>query len=177
MASPLGHVIVGIGAAGAVAETLGATPAPALWMGAAVAACLPDLDLLPCLWGVRHRRVHRQATHSILVLLPFASLCWAAISALGLPVDWRVAAGWLAALLSHLVLDILCTGPILGPQDSGIPLCWPLSARRWYVYRPIVPETNLLETSSLPEIIRAGFREVLRLGPAAFGLILLGHFL
>jgi membrane-bound metal-dependent hydrolase YbcI (DUF457 family) len=177
MASPLGHVIVGVGAAGALAGVLGAAPAPPLWAGAAVAACLPDLDFLPCLWGVRYRRVHRQATHSALILLAFAALCWTGISGLGLPVDWRVAAGWLAALLSHLALDTLCTGPNLGPQDFGIPLCWPLSVRRWYVYRPVVPETNLLEACSFPEVIRAGLHEVLRLGPAACALILLGHLL
>ncbi len=175
MASPLGHGIVGIGAAGAVAGILGAAPTPALWAGAAVAACLPDVDFVPCLWGAPHWRVHRQATHSILVLLPLSALCWAGISASGLPVDWRAAAGWFTALLSHLVLDVLCTGPVTGRGRSGIPLFWPLSAHRWYFYRPIVPQTSLLERCSTREIIRMGLREVLHLGPAAFGLIVSGH--
>ncbi len=174
MASPLGHVIVGIGVAGAVAGVLGASPTASLWVGAAGAACLPDVDFLPCLWGVRYWRVHRQATHSLLVLLPAAAFCWAGMSGLGLPVDWRVGAGWLAALLSHLALDILCTGPLLGGR-FGIPLLWPLTARRWYVQRSIIPESNLLEMRTAREIIRTGYHEVLRLGPAAFALIFLGH--
>ncbi len=175
MASPLGHLLVGVGAAGAVAGVLGASPTAPLWAGAAVAACLPDVDLFPCLWGAQFWRVHRQATHSLLVLLPVSALCWAGISAFGFPVDWRVGAGWLAALLSHLVLDILCTGPLLGAR-CGIPLFWPLTAHRWYVPRSVIPETNLLEARSSREIIRAGIHEVLRLGPAAFALIFLGRF-
>ncbi len=175
MASPVGHVIVGIGVAGAVAGILGSPPGPGFWAGAAAAACLPDLDFLPCLWGVRYRRVHRQATHSLPVLLPFSALCWAGISGFGLPLDWRAAAGWLAALLSHLVLDVLCTGPAVGRGRLGIPLFWPLSARRWYVHRPIVPPTNALEQCSARDIIRMGVHEILHLGPAALALIVSGH--
>ncbi|HWT82504.1 MAG TPA: metal-dependent hydrolase, partial [Candidatus Methylomirabilis sp.] len=64
MASPVGHVVVGMGLAGAAAGALGMESGLALWAGAAVASCLPDLDLIPWIWGVPFRRTHRKASHS-----------------------------------------------------------------------------------------------------------------
>ncbi|OGC00387.1 MAG: hypothetical protein A3G35_02555 [candidate division NC10 bacterium RIFCSPLOWO2_12_FULL_66_18] len=177
MASPIGHVVVGIGVAGAVAGGLGTDSTPALWTGAAVASCLPDLDLLPSLWGVPYRRVHRRATHSLLILAPLVGVAWAAVSALDLSMDWRLMLAWTSALMSHLVLDILCTGPGLRQGGHGIPLFWPLASRRWCVSRPMFPEVNFLEGVPAGVIGRACLRELLHLSPAAGVLILLGHLL
>lgn len=177
MASPVGHVIVGVGVAGAVAGILEAGNTPALWAGAAGAACLPDLDLVPSLWGVPYRRVHRHASHSMLVLIPVVVLVWATLRALQLSVDWRLMAAWAAALISHLVLDVLCTGPAMGEQGHGIPILWPLTGRRWTVRRPLFPEVNFLEGASPGTIGRACLREVLHLCPMAGAIILLAHIL
>ncbi len=174
MASPIGHVVVGIGVAGAVAGGLGADSTPALWTGAAVASCLPDLDLLPSLWGVPYRRVHRRATHSLLILAPLVGVAWGVVHALGLPMNGKFMVAWTAALMSHLVLDVLCTGPSLG---HGIPLLWPLTPRRWSVPRPMFPQVNFLEEVSPGVIGRACLRELLHLSPAALVLLLLGHLL
>lgn len=177
MASPIGHVVVGLGLAGAVAGGLGSEASPALWAGAAVASCLPDLDLLPSLWGVPYWRVHRRASHSLPVLVILAALAWGAVNVLDLNVGWRLMLAWTAALMSHLVLDILCTGPALGQIASGIPLFWPFSSRRWCVPRPMFPEVNFLEGVPAAVIGRACLRELLHLGPAAGVLILLSHLL
>jgi membrane-bound metal-dependent hydrolase YbcI (DUF457 family) len=177
MASPVGHVVVGVGVAGALAGVLGAESTPALWAGAAVASCAPDLDLLPSLWGVPYWRVHRQASHSILVLASLVVLLWAASGRLPLSVGGPQLAAWGAALASHVFLDILCTGPALGKRDHGIPLLWPLSARRWYVRRPIVPDMDLLENPTPAAIARACLWELLHLCPAAGAMILLAQLI
>jgi membrane-bound metal-dependent hydrolase YbcI (DUF457 family) len=148
-----------------------------LWAGAAVAACLPDVDVLPSLWGVPYQRVHRQATHSFLILAPLVALCWVAVHALEVPADWRFMAAWTAALASHLVLDLLCTGPVLGMQGHGIPLFWPLSRRRWSVSRPMFPEVNLLEGFSPERFGRVCLRELIILTPAAGALMFLERLL
>jgi membrane-bound metal-dependent hydrolase YbcI (DUF457 family) len=177
MASPIGHVILGAGIAGGMASILGAESTPALWVGAAIASCAPDLDLLPSLWGVPYWRVHRQASHSILVLASLSALLWAALHVWQIAVDWRYLAAWGSAMFSHLLLDVLSSGPALGERGHGIPLLWPLSARRWYVRRPLLPDVNLLENPSLAAIIRACFWELVHLCPAAAAIILLAHLL
>ncbi len=173
VASPIGHVVVGVGVAGAVAGALGVHGTIALWAGAAVASCLPDLDLIPRLWGVPFRRTHRKATHSILVHASFVGLSWVAGHTFELPLQPLVA--WTAALLSHLALDVLSTGPVLGRQGHGIPLFWPLTHRRWFVRRPMVPEADLLEDMTPGVLVRTCLREFLHLGPAAGALLALGH--
>lgn len=148
---------------------------PGLWVGAAVASCLPDLDLLPSLWGVPFRRTHRQASHSVLVLASLVALSRVAAYAFDIPLDRRLLAAWTAVLLSHLVLDILCTGPILGRKGRGIPLFWPLTRRRWFVRQPLVPEVDLLDEITPETIARTCVGELVHLGPAAGALFVLGH--
>ncbi|HSB72546.1 MAG TPA: hypothetical protein VLT62_24725 [Candidatus Methylomirabilis sp.] len=80
-----------------------------------------------------------------------------------------------AALLSHLVLDVLCTGPPLGGQRHGVPVFWPFTPHRWYVREPMLPEVNLLERPSPRTIARFCLQELLHLTPTACFLILLGH--
>ena len=177
MASPIGHVVTGVGIAGAVAATLGGDGTLTLWAGAAVASCLPDLDLVPSLWGVPFRRTHRKASHSLLVLAPLMGLSWIAVYACDLPLDRRLMAAWTAALLSHLLLDVLCTGPVLGRQGHGIPLFWPLARHRWFVRQPMVPEVDLLEEVTPGLLVRTCLQELVHLGPAAAALLVLGHLL
>jgi membrane-bound metal-dependent hydrolase YbcI (DUF457 family) len=177
VASPIGHVIVGVGVAGAMAGALGEHGTLALWAGAAVASCLPDLDLIPSLWRVPFRRTHRKATHSILVLAPFVALSWAAVYALESSLEWQLLAAWTVALLSHLALDVLSTGPVLGRQGHGIPLFWPLTHRRWFVREPMFPEADLLEEITPGLLVRTCVRELVHLGPAAGALLVLGHLL
>ncbi len=177
MASPIGHVVTGVGIAGAVAATLGVDGTLTLWAGAAVASCLPDLDLVPSLWGVPFRRTHRKASHSLLVLAPLIGLSWIAVYSSDLPLDRRLMAAWTAALLSHLLLDVLCTGPVLGRRGHGIPLFWPLARRRWFVRQPMVPEVDLLEEVTPGLLVRTCLQELVHLGPAAAALLVLGHLL
>ena len=177
MPSPIGHIIAGVGVAGAVVGGVGADSTPVFWAGAAVASCLPDLDLLPSLWGVPYHRVHRQASHSIVVLVPLVAVCWAVVYSLDMPLDWRLMAAWTAALLSHLILDVLCTGPVLGRQGHGIPLLWPLTRRRWFVRQPMFPEVNFLEGTTPGLVVRACLWELVHLGPAAGALLVLRHLL
>lgn len=175
MASPLGHVVVGVGVAGAAGGAFGVDSTPGVWIGAAVSACLPDLDLVACLWGLPYQRVHRQATHSLPVLASLVIASWGALQVLQLPVDWRLIVAWAAALMSHLVLDVLCTGPVLGGRNHGVPFLWPFTSRRWYVRRPLLPEVNLLEAPSPWTIARYCLQELLHLSPTAGVLIFLGH--
>ena len=175
MASPLGHVIVGMGLAAAAAGALGMESRLALWAGAAVASCLPDLDLIPRLWGVPFRQTHRKASHSVLILVPLVGLSWVIDRALESALDWRLLAAWTAALLSHLLVDVLTTGPVMGWQGHGIPLFWPLTKRRWFVRAPIFPEENLLEDVTPDLLVRTCWQELLHFGPAAVTLLVLGH--
>lgn len=177
MASPVGHVILGIGIAGATASALGAEYTPALWVGAAIASCAPDLDLLPSLWGVPYWRVHRRASHSLLVLASLSASLWAVLHAWQIGVDWRYLAAWGGALSSHLLLDIISSGPALGERGHGIPLLWPISTRRWYVRRPMLPDANLLENPSAAAIARTCLWELVHLCPASGAIILLAHIL
>ncbi len=177
MASPIGHTVVGVGVAGAVAGALGLHTSPVLWAGAAVASCVPDLDLIPSLWGVSFRRTHRKATHSILILSPFIGLSWAVGHVFQFPLTLQLMAAWTGALLSHLVLDVFSTGPVLGLQGHGIPLFWPLTQRRWFVREPMFPEANLLEEITPALLVQTCVREVVHLGPAAAVLLVLGHLL
>jgi membrane-bound metal-dependent hydrolase YbcI (DUF457 family) len=177
VASPLGHVVVGVGVATAVGGALGTDATSALWVGGAVSACLPDLDLMVCLLGLPYQRVHRQASHSLPVLASLAAFSWWTLQALQVPVDWRLMVAWTAALMSHLLLDIVCTGPVLGGLNHGIPLLWPLTVRRWYVRQPMLPEVNLLENPSPGTIARTCLQEMLHLGPAGALLIVLGRLL
>ena len=177
MASPVGHVIVGVGVAGAAAGAFGMESRLALWAGAAVASCLPDLDLIPRMWGVPFRRTHRKASHSILILVPLVGLCWVGNRALESSLEWQLLVAWTAALLSHLLVDVLTTGPVLGRQGHGIPLLWPWTERRWFVRALMFPEASLLEEMTPALLVRTCWWELVHLGPAAATFLVLGRLL
>jgi membrane-bound metal-dependent hydrolase YbcI (DUF457 family) len=177
VALPVGHVVVGVGVAGVVAGALGMESSLPLWGGAAAASCLPDLDLTPRMWGVPFRRTHRKASHSLLGLTPLVGSLWVVAHVLEWSSDWHLFAAWAGALLSHLVLDILSTGPVLGRLGHGIPLFWPLTQRRWFVQEPMFPEADLLEEVTPGLLVRTCLQELVHLGPAAAALLVLGHLL
>jgi membrane-bound metal-dependent hydrolase YbcI (DUF457 family) len=112
-----------------------------------------------------------------LVLVPFVGLSWLVAHVFQLPLELQLVVAWTAALLSHLVLDILSTGPVLGRQGHGIPLFWPLTHRRWFVREPIFLEVNLLEQITPGLLVQTCLREVVHLGPASGALLFLGHLL
>jgi membrane-bound metal-dependent hydrolase YbcI (DUF457 family) len=112
-----------------------------------------------------------------LVLVPILALSWTVARAFAVPADWRLTAAWTAALLSHLVLDVFCTGPVLGRQGHGVPLFWPLSRRRFFVRDPMVPEVDLLHNATPGLVFRACVQEITHLGPAAVAMLILGHLL
>jgi hypothetical protein len=107
VASPIGHVVVGVGVAGALAGALGVSSALTLWAGVGVASCLRDLDLIPRLWGIPFRRTHRKVTHSVLALGPLVGFSWVAAHALGWPFQWQFLAAWTG-----------CTAVPSGPRRS-----------------------------------------------------------
>ncbi len=133
MASPLGHVLVGVGLAVTVSQMMERRKSSVLCMGAAVASIVPDLDWIGVILGLPTHRVHRRGTHSLLVLGGLsagAAWAWSRVRARD---DLLLLAAWVVALLSHPVLDLLTTSPGAAARGYGIPLFWPVSDRRWAV--------------------------------------------
>jgi membrane-bound metal-dependent hydrolase YbcI (DUF457 family) len=137
MASPIGHSVVGVGLAALVVQMGGAEASPIFWLGAIVASNLPDIDLIGLTLGLPFQRAHRQATHSLLLLAALFLAVWLlhAVSQGPIPSVYFVA--WGVALLAHPLLDVVTTGPTDAAAGFGIPLFWPLSARRWALCRPL----------------------------------------
>jgi membrane-bound metal-dependent hydrolase YbcI (DUF457 family) len=163
MASPVGHLAFGVAVTAVVARATGTPDSTALWVGAVVASGVPDVDVVTQLLGL-NKRFHRNATHSLL----FAALVIAAglpvMRALGVPVSNPVAFAWVAALLSHLALDVLTTGPTLGALGWGIPLLWPFSRKRFYVRRPLLVGDRT-ESHDLRDTLREMREDLIRLVP------------
>jgi membrane-bound metal-dependent hydrolase YbcI (DUF457 family) len=176
MASPIGHALVGIGLA-AIAVPIGRMSlSPALLVGAVVASGLPDLDMIAVVLGRELERVHRRATHSLVVLLFFACLAtWAAYRYAGpLPPQWVLT--WSVALLAHPLVDLVTTGPPEVYGGHGPCLFWPLSKRRLYVSRPPVRPPSLEQYAS-GQAWRRLWSEFCLFGTACATLIVLGYVL
>ncbi len=176
MASPVGHAFIGLGLAAAVTEATGAPTSAALWLGAIVASGLPDLDLLGRNFGLPARRVHRHATHSLLVLGGLILMAAWAWPLLGVGVEPGIGLAWAAALLSHPLLDVVTTGPALAARGAGIPLLWPIISRRWFLQHPLFAAGEFMKCQSRGQAWKALLPEVYFLGPMSIGIILLGHF-
>jgi|GEM_PF-2290756 len=174
MASPVGHLAFGVAAAAIVARGTGTPDSLALWLGSAVACGVPDVDVIFPLLGLS-KRLHRKATHSLL----FAGLVIAgALAVSGLAVTPAPAPGlwgaWVAALLSHYLLDVITTGPTLGRLGWGIPLLWPLYRRRFWVARPfLVGDRN--ESETYHDTLREMREDLVRLVPVCLVVILLAR--
>src|SRR3972149_6001108 len=87
--------------------------------------------------GLPTRRVHRHATHSLLVLGGLIVVTGWAWSLLPGGVDLSLGLAWSAALLSHPVLDLVTTSPGAAAAGFGIPLLWPVLSRRWTLQPPV----------------------------------------
>ncbi len=176
MASPVGHALVGLSAAAVIQQITGTPSTSLLWVGAFVASGFPDLDVFLRLVGKTGPRYHRNASHSFLVVVAFWLAMVAAAFGLDLGVPWAVLFAWLAALLSHPVLDYLTTGPQLGDAGYGIALWWPVSTRR-YVSKRVWLAKDRGETRRTLDYLPQALEELVRLGPIAVGAVLLARFL
>jgi membrane-bound metal-dependent hydrolase YbcI (DUF457 family) len=183
MSSPIGHALVGIGLA-AIAVPIGRVSlSPALLLGAVVASGLPDLDIIGLLLGHELERVHRRATHSLIVLILLAAAAtalvstpaWAASRLAGLvPREWVLI--WSVVLLSHPLVDLVTTGPPELYGGHGPCLFWPLTARRLHVRRPLVCPPSLEQYAS-GQAWRRLWAELCLFGPACATLLVLGRVL
>lgn len=148
MASPVGHVLIGL-ALGRVVGPGMALP-PRNWLVlAAVAANAPDLDLVPGLFLGDVNRFHQGISHSLLA----AAIFGVAMTLLVHPLSSnKIRIGLVGAALyaSHLALDFF-TGDKRGP--FGTPLLWPFSSGHfispWTPFKGVthgVPGDTLLTT-------------------------------
>lgn len=176
MASPVGHALVGIGLAAISVPLLGVTPGPALWLGAIVASGVPDLDFVGVLLGFKQERVHRQGTHSLLVLSVLAALALWASHLVGELFDRAIVWVWSIALLAHPLVDTLTTMPNERRANLGLPLFWPISSHRFYLARPLVRPPSLNSYTS-KTLLHDLLPELVLFGPACLTLVLLGSIL
>ena len=172
MSSPIGHALVGLGLARSVSRLSGVRETPILWAGAIAMSNLPDLDLLLMSVGVPMEKVHRKWSHSALLLGSAALLGLAGWERLLKRKRPLQTTAWVAALLSHPLLDALTT-----PKGStfGIPLAWPLSDRLWSVERPIYLSPRMDVYLHLSSSWRTLLPELGVLGPVAVGLAALAE--
>jgi membrane-bound metal-dependent hydrolase YbcI (DUF457 family) len=133
--------------------------------------------------GHELERVHRRATHSLIVLAFFAcaavaivsTTAWAASPLSGLvPSEWVLI--WSVVLLSHPLLDLVTTGPPEVYGGHGPCLLWPLTARRWVVPRPLVRPPSFEQYAS-GEAWRRLWSEFCLFAPACATLVVLGYVL
>ncbi len=166
--------MVGLASASVVARVTGAPRDAELWLGAVIAAGLPDLDLALEFVGLRGPRFHRNASHSLVVIAAVLVLGWLALDALDVAPDARLATAWGVALLSHPLLDALTTGPTLGARGYGIGLFWPLWSKRWFSRRPVIDQTtNWGSCRTVGEVWRGVRPELSVLVPVCAGILLL----
>lgn len=173
MASPIGHVAFGVAAAAVVARATGTPDSTALWLGAAVASGIPDLDVVFPLLGLG-KRYHRNATHSLLFAAAVILAGLAMIRSFETALAPGLVLAWIAALLSHLLLDVLTTGPTLGRLGWGIPLLWPVSRRRFYVSRPFLVGDRT-ESHGIADTLREAREDAVRIVPVGALVVLLAR--
>jgi len=176
MASPVGHALVGVGLAAISVPLLGVTPGPALWMGAVVASGVPDLDMIGVWLGYELERVHRRATHSLVILSALAALVLLVSSLPWAPFDTPTVWTWAIALLAHPLVDTLVTRNEEGRSSWGIPLFWPLCSHRFGLPRPLVPSPDVESYGSLA-LLRDRLPEIAFFGSTCLTLVLLGRVL
>jgi len=175
MASPVGHVAFGVAAAAVVARAMGTPDSTALWLGAAVASGIPDLDVVFPLLGL-NKRYHRNATHSLLFAAAVIAAGLVLIRVLELDAGTGLELAWIAAFLSHFLLDVITTGPTLGRLGWGIPLLWPVSDKRFYVSRPFLVGDRT-ESHGIADTLREAREDALRIVPVAALVVLMARLL
>jgi membrane-bound metal-dependent hydrolase YbcI (DUF457 family) len=176
VASPVGHALVGLSAAAVVQQITGIESTPTLWIGAFIASGVPDLDVFLRFVGKDGPRYHRNASHSFLTLVAF----WIAVVGISFGLDlglsWGLLFAWLAALLTHPMLDYLTTGTQLGKVGYGIGLWWPVSQTRYFSKRVWLARDRG-ETRRPWDYVPQALEELIRLGPLAAGAAMLAYFL
>ncbi len=139
MATPVGHYLLGLAVAQALARNE-AERRRGLWLG--LVACAPDLDVLPGLALGEIGRFHHGITHSLAVaaLAGVTAFLAPRLLARGWPVYLSVVVFLVYG--SHLLLDYftLDTG-----APYGIPLFWPFSQETYQAWWPLLP--NVQHTS------------------------------
>lgn len=175
MASPIGHALVGLAAAGVTAEVTGTPETPALWIGAVVAAGVPDLDLVLALTGRAGPRYHRNHSHAVPVLVTLAGVGWFTIEWLSLPIAPGLFAAWTVALLTHPALDVVTSGPDIGARGFGIPLWWPFSRHRVHAVRDLFDRNTAAwgEIRNAKDLWWRVRPEVMILGPVCGAILLI----
>lgn len=106
---------------------------PRLLAAGAIAAMLPDADVLAFKFGVAYADAfgHRGAAHSITMAVALGALAALACRPLR-TTPWRAFTFVGLAALSHPLLDALTDGGL------GVALAWPFSAERFFLpWRPI----------------------------------------
>jgi len=164
MASPVGHALVGLTSAAVVARATGTDGSLTLWAGAFVASGLPDLDMLLVASGLDLEKAHRSWSHSLVALAGLVGAVYWLVPGVG-SLDGGILLAWLAAVVSHPLVDVVTTGPEMAGRGFGIPLFWPLSKRRFFVPRPIVETEDLDKCRSAGEVWRCLRPEVIRFSP------------
>lgn len=171
MASPVGHVAFGLATASVVARAAGTPDSTALWVGAALASGIPDVDVVFQVLGM-NKRYHRNATHSLFFVALVIVAGITVLRMLHAEPGLGVQLAWIAALLSHLLLDVLTTGPTLGRLGWGIPLLWPASLRRFHVGRPLFVGDRV-ESHTLADTLREMREDLTRIVPPCAMVVLL----
>lgn len=173
MASPVGHVAFGVAAAAVVARATGTPDSVALWLGAAVASGIPDVDVVFPLLGLS-KRYHRNATHSLMFAVVVIATGLTVFRLLDLKPGADLELAWIAAFLSHFLLDVITTGPTLGRLGWGIPLFWPVSRKRFYVSRPFLVGDRT-ESHGIADTLREAREDALRIVPVAALVVLVAR--
>lgn len=134
MASPVGHLLAGLGAAALAPGARGGSPSRSTVGWAVLLANLPDADIALGLFAGSLGAFHRSGSHSIAATLAVGVAAWAWIRSRGggEAAAWGL---WAASVFgSHLLLDILVRDP---SPPYGIQLFWPVSAS--FYMSPITP--------------------------------------
>lgn len=173
MASPVGHLAFGGAAAAVVARATGTPDSAALWLGAALACGIPDVDVAFQLVGL-DKHLHRSGTHSLLFAAAVIAGTLALMGALGVAPAPALAGAWIAALLSHYLLDVITTGPTLGRMGWGIPLLWPLCRKRFWVRHPFLVGDRT-ESQTYHDTLREMREDLVRLVPPCVVVMLLAR--
>ena len=169
MPLPVAHSLVGASIVALTVRDLswkdGLKP---ILIGAAIGA-IPDLDLI-ITWGLRWGlKYHGSYTHSIL----FAFALGSAVALLRKEVNVRAASGYIGAVLSHGLLDVLTK-----KEFGGVQLLWPFSTERYkwglmsnYEFYPNPAQQSVVEI--LQQSWRFCAREFLIVFPILLLIVLL----
>ena len=175
VASPVGHISVGLAAGAVLARATGTPDSAALWGAVAIASMIPDFDVALTAVGFP-KRFHRSVTHSLPFVLAVIGAGVAFQRMSGFHVEAGFTLAWIAALASHPFLDVVTSGPTIGRLGWGIPLFWPFSGRRFWVRRPLFVGDRG-ESNRLVDTMREMAEDARWITPWCVGVILITRLL